>query len=122
MPSESPRLAPLYGFIPLVVLGALVIGFFFALTRIVPSYVGNDAFAAEGLPPIVALLPALSCYPFLSSLGVLVVGGLAFVLGPKEHPLRITAWYLAGAFLLTLWGVILILVPQTHSNVGVPLL
>ena len=102
---------------PLVVLGALVAAFFYALTRVVPGYLPAAESGPHSLPKIVAILPFLTRNPFLSSLALLVAGGMAFVLGPREEPARLTAWYLAGGLLLVLWGVILVLIPESCVTV-----
>jgi hypothetical protein len=114
MPSEStepPRAVPV--FLPLCVLAGISAGCFFALTRLVPPILPSAPAGGSKLPRLTAIMPFLAQNPFLCSLAVLVMGGIAFCAAPKDRPLRVTAWFLGGALLLALWGTLLVLLPHT---------
>jgi hypothetical protein len=109
----------LLALVPLFVLGALVAGLFLALTRVLPPLVAEIK-TGDNLPRATRILPFLLSQPFLSSFVCLCAGGLTYILGPRRQPLKLTAWYLGGAFLLVLWVTLLLILPQTCSYVDGP--
>ncbi len=110
---------PLLAAVPLFALAACVAGVFFTLTALLPP-LAPDLGTGGRVPAAARVLPFLVAQPFLTSFVCLCAGGLAYILGPRACPLRITAWYLAGAFLFALWIALLIIFPQTCSYVGGP--
>ena len=106
--------------VPLLVLFACVAGVFFTLTALLPPLAPELA-PGGGAPAAARVLPFLLEQPFLTAFVCLCAGGLAYILGDRACPLRITAWYLAGAFLLALWIALLVIFPQTRFTMGGPL-
>ncbi|HAK96854.1 MAG TPA: hypothetical protein DCM87_18155 [Planctomycetes bacterium] len=103
--------------VPLLVLAACVAGVFFTLTALLPPLAPERAPGGHA-PAAARVLPFLIAQPFLTSFVCLCAGGLAYILGPRACPLRVAAWYLAGAFLLALWVALLVIFPQTCSYIG----
>ncbi len=104
--------------LPMLVLGLLVGGVFFALTVVIPPLLPATE---PTLPGLTRILPFLTRHALLVSMGLLVAGGITVLAAPQENPFRITAWFLGAAFILGLWGIILILVPESCSSVEAPL-
>ena len=104
-----------------MILGVATAGFFFALTEIVSPAVADADLNNADLPYLATLLPLLLRYPVLTALGPFLLGGIALILGPKDKPLLITAWYLAGAFFIGLWITILVIIPQICCFTSPPL-
>lgn len=118
LPEPSEERGKALPLLPLVVLASIVLLFFYALSEIVPPLIPADHAA---LPRVTRLLPLLTRKAFLSSLALLVLGGGAYLLAPKDDPIRVAAWFLAGGALIALWGAILVLIPKTCFTVEVPL-
>ena len=121
VPRGSPRLHSPATVVPFLALGALVAGFFYAVTRVlVPHLAAAEAGSGGPLPGITRILPFIARNPFPCSLAILLAGGAAIVFAPRDAPLRITAWFAAAAFILGLWGTLLALVPEACCCVEVP--
>ncbi len=119
MRKEAAATNSLLALVPLLALGALVAGLFLVLTRALPPLVA-DIRTGENLPRAARILPFVLSQPFLTSFVCLCAGGLTYILGPRTRPLKLTAWYLGGAFLIALWLTLLLLLPQTCSYIGGP--
>jgi hypothetical protein len=109
----------LLALVPLFVLGTLVAGLFFVLSRVLPPLVAEIKIG-DNLPRVTRILPFLLSQPFLTAFVCLCAGGLTYILGPRTRPLKLTAWYLGGAFVLALWVTLLLLLPQTCSYIDGP--
>lgn len=123
MTTQASKTLParLLGLLPILSLLALCTGFCYVLKTVVPNHVAANDTIHTRFPTIMGILEFLMAYPVPATLGLFFLGGLFLVAAPKDKPLSITAWYLAGAFVLGLWITFIVLLPQTCCHVESPM-
>ena len=102
-----------FNLLPFFTLACILAGVFLALTWLLPPLLERNPGSQVGLARI---LPFLTAHPFETVTVLLLVGGALCFLPLGADPLRLTAWFLGAAFVLLLWGTLLVLLPGCSSS------